>query len=486
MKVLAAFVVNALFNFVIGLIVAKFLGPEEYGRFALALALGLVIQTAVFDWIRLSAIRFYSERTRSNEPQVRATLDTAFALLAVGLATIAGAVLLSGVHFALTNALVGLAVATAVANGLFDYSTGLARARFDDHQYGRLVLVKNAFSLALTTGGAFVFGSAKMALLGAVVSISGSIVAARRALTDAHSEPARANFDLGRSYLRYAMPIVAANLLYLLIPFINRSLVARYYGFAETGQFSLAFDLGLRAVQAIGSGLDVLLFQIAVAAHDTYGIERAKEQIARNVTIVLAIIAPACVGVLLTLPSVEALVVPFDYRGPFGRYLTFMMPGLFALTMINFAINPIFQIEKKTLPLIAAALIGCAGTPLLVHLLPRSADASNLAIAQSAAYVAALLALVAFATAARPRWPSASDLSKIALALGGMVLAIMPMRAWSPGIITLATQVILGATIYGVIALALDIGALRAPTLARMRALVAGRTPRQGAPLHEP
>ncbi|HRY05033.1 MAG TPA: lipopolysaccharide biosynthesis protein, partial [Beijerinckiaceae bacterium] len=84
MKVLLAFVVNALFNFVIGLIVAKFLGPEEYGRFALALALGLVIQTAVFDWIRLSAIRFYSQRTRDDEPQVRATLDTAFAILAVG------------------------------------------------------------------------------------------------------------------------------------------------------------------------------------------------------------------------------------------------------------------------------------------------------------------------------------------------------------------------------------------------------------------
>ena len=72
--------------------------------------------------------------------------------------------------------------------------------------------------------------------------------------------------------------LIAANLLYLLIPFINRSLVAKYYGFAETGQFSLAFDLGLRAVQAIGSALDVLLFQIAVAALDTHGVDKAKAQ----------------------------------------------------------------------------------------------------------------------------------------------------------------------------------------------------------------
>ena len=78
MKVLLAFLVNALFNFAIGLIVARFLGPEEYGRFALALALTVVVQTAVFDWIRLAAIRFYSERSRADTPEVRATLDVSF------------------------------------------------------------------------------------------------------------------------------------------------------------------------------------------------------------------------------------------------------------------------------------------------------------------------------------------------------------------------------------------------------------------------
>jgi hypothetical protein len=37
-RVLSAFLVNPLCNFGIGLIVAKFLGPAEYGRFALTLA----------------------------------------------------------------------------------------------------------------------------------------------------------------------------------------------------------------------------------------------------------------------------------------------------------------------------------------------------------------------------------------------------------------------------------------------------------------
>src|SRR6476619_8052901 len=44
MRVLGAFLCNTLCNFGIGLIVAKFLGPAEYGRFALALVRRLSVR----------------------------------------------------------------------------------------------------------------------------------------------------------------------------------------------------------------------------------------------------------------------------------------------------------------------------------------------------------------------------------------------------------------------------------------------------------
>ena len=43
MRVLGAFLFNTLCNFGIGLIVAKLLGPAEYGPFALTLAIALRI-----------------------------------------------------------------------------------------------------------------------------------------------------------------------------------------------------------------------------------------------------------------------------------------------------------------------------------------------------------------------------------------------------------------------------------------------------------
>ncbi len=332
MKVLAAFIVNVLFNFVVGLAVAKFLGPEEYGRFALALATAMAVQTAFFDWLRLGATRFYSETSRREDPALRATLDVCFGVILFGLVIGGATVAMLGVHFTLSRELIFLSMGVAVANGLFDFNTALVRARFHDQLYTRLVVVKNVLALGLTVGGAVFFRSAEATLIGGIVSISGSIITARAALNDPGADHRLAGWRNARMLMGYGLPIVAANLLYLTIPLANRSLAAIFYGFSETGQFSLAYDMGTKAVQAIGSTLDVLLFQIAVAAQERYGVGAARAQIASNMSVVIAMILPACTGIWLVLPSIQQLIVPVQYRGPFGDLLTLMMPGLFAFS----------------------------------------------------------------------------------------------------------------------------------------------------------
>ena len=143
---------NILFNFAIGLLVAKFLGPEEYGRFALAYATAIFVQTGFFDWIRLGATRFYSERIRYEEPALRATLDFGFAIIAAGLAVGICLLLFTGIRFTLSYGLIALALSVAVANGLFDYHTALVRACFYDRLFARLLSSRMAW-LSLSWAG---------------------------------------------------------------------------------------------------------------------------------------------------------------------------------------------------------------------------------------------------------------------------------------------------------------------------------------------
>ena len=460
MRVIFAFFVNTLCNFAIGLLVAKFLGPEEFGRFALAMSIGVVLQTGLFDWIRLASVRFYSERSRREQPELRATLDLTFAAIAFLVGAMAIFAVTMRWTFSLSSALVGLAAALSIANGLFDYQTALVRARFQDQLYGRLILSKNLLALAVTAGGAWWFGSSEVALIGVCISMMGSIFLARHALHDEAARRPLAQRALAFSCLRYAAPIVAANILYQLIPLANRALVARWEGFSETGQYSLSFDLGTRVIAAIGTALDVLLFQIAVRADETHGAKEGREQVARNMGLVFAVLAPTCAGIWLTLPSIERLVVPFEYRGPFEHYFSLLIGAFFAFGMINFAVNPVFQISRRTAPMIAAASLACIADGALILALPRTG--ANLAIAQSGAMLAGLAALIVFAGASGARWPRLRDIVISCIAVAAMVAALLPMRNREPGIATLVLQVAAGVGIYGAFVAALDIAGLRA------------------------
>jgi len=481
MRVVAAFLVNTLFNFVIGLLVAKFLGPDQFGRFALAAAVGMMIQTIAFEWLRLSAVRFYSARVREQQPEVRATMDAAFAVLALGLAAVAIVWVLSGVELALSPALVALAFCAAIANGLFDYHTALVRARFHDRLYAGLVILKNAFALVLTTGGAYVYGSAAMTLAGACVAMVGSVFLARRALSDLDARPNRAQWALTVDFARYSGPIIIANVLYLAIPLANRSLATALFGFSETGQFSLSFDIGTRLIAAVGSALDVLLFQMAVRADELHGRARARAQVAQNMAVVFAILVPAAAGLWLILPSLEALIVPQEFRGPFARYLTLLLPGMLCFGLMNFALNPVFQIGKRTMPVIAAAVAACIANPLILIALPATGDASTLALAQSGAFAVALAVLAGFAAAGGAQWPRFRDIAATLLATLAMAAVLWPMRDWQPGAATLAGQIGAGAGVFAVLAGVFDLAGLRTAVRGMVARRMARGTPGDNA-----
>jgi len=472
MSVFLAFLCNILFNFAVGLLIAKFLGPEEYGRFALTHATAIAVQTAFFDWIRLGATRFYSQKSQREMPDLRPTLEVSFRLLGCGIGIGGTLLMLSGIRFTLSNSFIALALFIAVANGLFDYHAALARARFQNNHYVQLVLIKSLLGAVLMGGAAFWYNSAILTLIGAALSLCAAVLAAQGALPHDDIDGGRAlpQFATASMVVRYSLPIVCANLLYLSIPLANRSLIAILYGFSETGQFSLAFDFGAKAIQAIGSALDVVLFQIAVAAHELLGPHRGRQRLATNIAIIFSVVLASCTGLWLTLPSIETILVPAEFRGPFALLLPLMLTGLFCSALIQFAITPIFQIEKRTMPLIAAAVIACIVDPILVYVLPRNPDASSLAIAQAGAMLAAMVSLVCFAGVTRPQWPHWRDVLIALLATGLMASVLLPLRGREPGLTTLALQTCLGLAVFAVVTLGFDFAGLRGIIKARIRA----------------
>jgi O-antigen/teichoic acid export membrane protein len=457
-----AFVANALSNFVVGLLAARFLGPSEFGRYAIGWAGAVLVNTVAFDWLRLSAVRFASERARAENPAVRATLEACFAAAAALVAPLALGILLVRLDLGLAPEVVAMAALTGVASGLFEFRTALARARFLDRLYARIVLAKNALGFVLTVGGAFVFRSAAIALAGTCLSVAGAMISAGRGLDDRRTGFSEARADEAARFAAYAAPFVLSSAALQLLPIANRVVLGWMFGYAEAGQFSLANDIGTRMLFAVASAMDVMLFRLAVRAAESGDLGAARRQVADNAALVLAAILPLAAGLWAASPSLEAAIAPPAYRGPFGPTLVAALPGLACFAILMYAVGPTFQIVHRTQTMIAAGLAACLGEAAVIALAPRlMLSGVGVAWAQTGGLATALVVAIVLAARQGAAAPPLKDLAAISSAAALMAAAALPLRALAPGPATLALQAAIGATVYAAALVALDAAGAR-------------------------
>lgn len=476
MAIVVAFLVNGALSFVLALCVAKILGPEDFGRYALGMALAVVVNTMAFEWLRLSATRFYSEERRRTEPGIRATLGLGYAAVVIALGALLALAFLADLDLGIPASLLAAATAAGVGMALFDYRAALARALFLDRTYAELVLLKNVAAFALMAGAAYLFREPALVLAAAAVSAGAAILIARRALADPQAGLGLADRRHLKRFALYALPLVAANVLYQLMPLMNRAALVAMEGYGEAGKFSLAADLGLRLFMTLGSGLDILLFQLAVRTEHAHGRAEAERQVARNLAGVFALLLPVSVGLWLVLPALEALIVPGAYHGAFRGYAAALLPAFFAFALIQYALNPVFQIRQRTGPVVLCALAALAVNAVLVAILPRLIGSVGVAAAQGAGLVAAALCLTGLAVRSgglRLPW---RDLLLAGGATGAMAAAVLPTRHL-PAPVALPAAMALGALVYGALAYRLDIAAVGTFVRGRLRRSRAAAAP---------
>jgi O-antigen/teichoic acid export membrane protein len=447
MLVLVTFIVNAGFNFALGLLIAHFLGPADFGRYAFAQAVGVLINVAFVDWIKLGTTRFYSEKTRAERPSLRPTLDAGFMISSLMLSAISVLFLVSDVNLGLSTALAAMVPAVAISYGLFDYHTAMTRSLFNDALYARIVVGKNLFALLLTVGGAWYFRDPVIVLAGLCLSQIIAWLSVRRPLR----EPGRSGPPLPSiavMLFMYAMPIIVANTFYQIVPIYNRAAISIALGVAEMGQYSLAFDLSTKLFSTIGSAFDILLFQLAVRIYHEQGLQAARQQLATNLGLLIGGIAPLALGLWFVLPSLDAIFIPAEFQGVFSSYVAQLIPGLTALSIMLYGLNPVLQIRNRTYPIIIAGIVGILADIVLIYLLPAGAPGTAYAWAQTMAMGMALAVTILFVLAIMPVWPRGRAVIGCLAGLVAMSLVLWPLRALAPGYLTLGLSGALGAGIY--------------------------------------
>lgn len=465
MLIVVTFIFNAGLNFLLGLCVARVLGPEAYGRFSVAFMGATVATTLVFDWLRLSATRYYNGETRQAQPGVRDALNAGYLAGGLAMTVFAGLALALGVDFGLGLPLVAATAAAALANGGFEFSAALLRARFHNSGYSALVILKNALAFAGMVGVGAVSGDPALVMLMAAGSAAAAVTALWTRTTDSRAAPAPRRAQL-LVYLRYGAPIVLANILYQIVVLANRGVVAARADFAAAGKLSLATDMTIRLILVAGAALDILLFQLAVHKKATQGAAAAQQQVARNILMISAVLTLLCLGYVAGMPAFAALAVPEKFRDQFAPLSLILAPGVTLFCLGQFCLNPIAQLEGRTNRVLAAAVATAALDLLGLAVAPRDLPLAGYAALHSASLAMGALIMLAMTAPWRAYWPGARDLGAIALA-GATALGVMwPLRELQPRLLALVLVAVAGAGSYAAVLHLFNLGGFVRPAVA--------------------
>lgn len=463
MGIILTFVLNAVLNLVLGLAVAAVLGPSEYGRFAVAFMIAIVLSTALFDWLRLSATRFYTEAGRTSDPALRASLNAGYFSIALCLG--GGALVLFATHIdvGLPADILAIAAFAAIANAQFEFKSALARARFLDRTYATLVIAKNVVALVLMVGAGLLFKSATWVLGALALSSAIALIPVNRRLRDAAARMGAMDRTRLVAFARYGVPIVAANVIYQVIVLLNRSVAAAKIGYADAGQLSLPTDLSIRLLLAAGAALDVFLFQLAVRRDAADGRAAGHQQIARNMIVVSSVLILLAVGYVVKLPQLDALIIPMKYRSNFVPVSLILVPGVLAFCIVQFALNPVFQLTRQTMPIVVSALVALASDAILLAFLPASAGIDGFAWIHSTSLIVGFVVALALAWRTRECRPLLRDVVGMGIAGIATALAIWPTRMIEPGWLGLLSAAGIGPAVFAAVAIAFDLAGLRNP-----------------------
>ena len=462
-----AFLLNSAGNFVLGVVLSALLGPAEFGRYATVTLAALTLAGGTFDWLRISTIRFSGDVER--RVSFASSLEAAYFGITIALYLAVAVLWLCGVDFGFGPTLLWLTPFFTVAISRVDYAAAQFRARNLSRAFAAIFALRQTFCFLAAAAIALLRRDAATTVAAMTMANLAAAIALGGALRVPGSRLAAARRGDIVQFLVYAKPIVASMVVYALISLINRQVAFERLGAAQTGEFSLAFDLSQRLFQAIYALPEILLFQYALQRDREEGRAVAEAQIADNVVLSLAILLPAVAGYYAMGPTFEALVVPAAYRGDFGRISLALAPGLLCYGAMVVAVNPVFQLVKKTWPVTVAAVIALATDLALLAFTDADSSVDSLARAYSWSLMVAAVVSTAAAFRRPAMRPNLRDLAIVIGAVVVMVAAVRPFNALSSHLLAALAGVTVGGAIYGGAMLAFDVAGLRGLTAAKLR-----------------
>lgn len=312
---LSTVVTTQAVSFLLLPVITRFLGPEEYGSYAVALAFANLLAMFGTSWMRHVAFRFYYDAVAT-----RATRSFYGTLVLIQAATIATLFAAATLYSALTpdplvpaSTLLAAAV-MMLAGDVHVITVGLLRAEQRTGSFALAELTAVGTRLAGTLFGLlagarspeFLFlAAAGAAVVGATISVT----ALRRSLTG----PAGFNANLVRNLVRYALSAMPFSVGEWLNTLADRLILDYFTARAIVGVYSAGHGIGDRIVGSLAMAVFMMAWPDVLRSYFNGGVDHARVAVRRYISLFLWMTVGPLVALVLHAETVIQLLGP-DYQ----------------------------------------------------------------------------------------------------------------------------------------------------------------------------
>ncbi|HZL37642.1 MAG TPA: lipopolysaccharide biosynthesis protein [Tepidisphaeraceae bacterium] len=451
----------------------RLLTPGDYGRYALVAAAAALINAMLFQWMRLSLVR-YLPACQDDPVRLKSTIFTVSLLLVLGIGALG--LLACLLPFARAWRPVILPCwAVLAAQAFFDLSCEYSRAAIRPWQYMGLQLVRSACTVGI---GALliVLGAGWWGPLGGL-AFGMTLAVAYAFSRDWADVRLRIDRQMLRKISVYGVPLSLTVALTVVIGTCDRFLIAWKLGENAAGLYSVAIDFTCQTLTLLMLAINLSVFPIAVRAWERDGPGAAREQMKSNAALLLAVGVPCVVGLSVLSPGIANCFLGSGYREAAAHLMPMVALATFIAGLKAYHFDSAFQFAHRTIwqvwIVLAAAVANVALNLFAIPLFGINGSAGASVLAYGLAIGLTIWLGRRHFALPFPLRPCV----QVALAAGAMALLLLPWRNHI-GPLALAAQIAGGAGAYGVVLIACDFLDFRIHAASRLARVLPARNTR--------
>jgi O-antigen/teichoic acid export membrane protein len=449
---------NGVFAIATLAVFTRLLSPEEYGVYALGMAVATFASGVLFQWLNVAISRFYPPHL-DDPSKVMDVMSYGF-WVATALATSIFIALFPFLGVFGLEAITGFALLLiTIALGRHTLALQLANADSRPKRYGLLSWAKGGG--ALLAGCFFIHygGGERGALLGFLAGLVLALIAFSPnplLLLKFNSVDKR----LAENMFRYSLPLALNNLAIAAVDVSDRFMIGIFIGVAQVAPYAVAYDLAQQTVGPMMNVLFLAAFPLIVKTFDSAQDEITRNRLHSLGCNLIAVGLPVAAGVGFFAGDISEIVFGNNFQHDATTVMPLLAAAIFIGAFKSYYLDVVFQLRNQTqYQGYIAILMAVVNIILNLLFLPTHGVVAAAWATLAAFTIGALLSWVwgrsfySLLSLRKDLWGSAGATATM--------LAVLYLLPSSSGVVWLSVKISLGIVIYVFLAWALDIAEFR-------------------------